>query len=834
MYSLIFLFLVALVVFQLAGAVPSETQSVKFENFKGPLLSDPAERQLLYSMVKHAWPLEDYWNEEYVESLCTYSANEREPEVLSWFLKKGLTACHQRAIVQHPDVYATFNLIFRAILSFEDDKVDDLFPLATRVMKRCGVSSGKIKFNSKLDRLFKALLKFDSSWFNRSMPVFNRRAGSAEEIEQAFKTFLEVPERSRRLLTVGRLNQKAKNAFENFLNVCGDRLSQKREIRQRFKKMVAPLRHDMLAGGRTVPSEDDSQYSSLARRFLDEMDINDRQHLSSLKFQKLLFSGILKCFMRDDSGLQLLESGLAGPIWEEVRQVLDRNCVTKHKLWFAKNLPKLAGMKSAVAVLCTKSDDVSKDLLDIMTLFQRNVKINLTNGDKQLYMSSLFRFPKLGRFVFDNLLHIEHLHLSSNERASLSFDRFTREFIAIENAKIPSVDRVKEALEEKVQIIGQTIARNCNLNNADVQFVHGRTAYLTEQGKAIKIEKKGKSELDDEMRMDLFFQKHQAELQLTSDLPRNPILLKRVKLDQGLADKLAPENAEYELHEAGGFYTGLEFDVPEGYNIPLHGVESMQELESASAKSLGDAAILAKSFGLVSIAPADLFHNLEANRRYIWNIDMKPSILGKNGAGRLDQWRKAIRHVNMGQSGIRDLKHYMFVDEIKTKDTPFDRVFSFLTNIGNFLLCWMLSVGEWFMTHGFDQTELQSVLTDGLSTFMSKFTDKPIEECTEFVSGALRLDRLARQMKYFMAKEYVNDLAHQIKTPIQGLKKFFTTKKYILGPYIKSKIPGDIYGEDMKSISGHKPSQFWNEKEGWMRHEGEEDLGPYNGPFPIT
>eukprot|EP00158_Paraphelidium_tribonemae_P006071 Partr_v1_DN27656_c2_g1_i4_m64866 len=864
-----------LLLFVLANARPTTQEvkkPVKFVDFRGPFLSDSAEKKLLYSKVERVWLIEDYWNIDGIRGICTNVIHKKDTSALRWFLSTGLQ--NERRIIESDKVNHSFGLIFEALLSLEDlNQISKLFPMAKKLMKKYGVDKKDVVLRSdKKKERYDALIDLDDFTmpFPESFPLDLKRQATPDEAKEANEAFHKLItsggfiharrwEQSQDMKTIA-LYPDNKAMIEELM-----RTYTYRELMKMADDQVITPQASMFAGLsddsieyeeiqlqhrinwnarsdgyittnslhekfiKTFPPPGHRKHSHMARMVADLVCGYTKEKRWSMSHLNLLLEvGLLHEFMRDDSDYQILEVGLSGPVWEVIEPKLDKEYYLGTRgLVLAQNLPLLnvaydllkslsaAGIEFVANLfekpIYSRSRDVVKRRAEKLLGLLRKV----SNKEKALLSEYWFQNPNIGRQAFDDLLIVESLALFNLGGAKVTFDEYSRSSLALDSKSVPSEERVKELIAEKVALVGRTEKSPLALQRLEVNFVHGRTAYLNEPGKAIKLEKKGKYELAEEMIMDNLLQKNHQDLQLTSRLPENPVLYPRVSLSQELVELLVPEGADYSLSESFfGWYTGLKFDAPVGYEIHLHKVKDLQELIASSKKALGDAAILANKFGLVSVAPADLFHNREDNRRYKWNADIEHvDVIGRGrlGAGRLDQWRKAIQYVNMGQSGLRDLKHLQFIDEIK--ETTLDsRVGTMLTHLGNFLLSWVLSVGEWFLNNGFKLQDLQRVLSEGFATFLAKFTGKPMEQCSEFANVALRLDRLALQMKYFMTLEYVED---NKKNPNNW------------------QLDDELFGK-LADISAAQPDNYWNEQKGWMRHEGSEDLGPYNGPFPIT
>jgi hypothetical protein len=187
------------------------------------------------------------------------------------------------------------------------------------------------------------------------------------------------------------------------------------------------------------------------------------------------------------------------------------------------------------------------------------------------------------------------------------------------------------------------------------------------------------------------------------------------------------------------------------------------------------------------------------------------------GAGRLDAWEKAIRYINIGITGLRDLKHFKPLEQLKSMSQHFEGRMNVvaMTFMGDFLLSWVLSVGKWFIDHEeeflsesqfFDALRL--LLLNGYTIFFDAFTKQPFAKVFEFMKATIDFDLMATQMMYFMSSIYKFDMEQDL-------------------------LSGNIYHDVLVRV--RKPrDETWSPTLGWSLDGQHQDLGPHNGPFPIT
>ncbi len=244
------------------------------------------------------------------------------------------------------------------------------------------------------------------------------------------------------------------------------------------------------------------------------------------------------------------------------------------------------------------------------------------------------------------------------------------------------------------------------------------------------------------------------------------------------------------------------------------------------------------SRGLVLDSLSDAFHNTNTTRadggRYIaWAngflANAMRSVRFRGGGGRVDNWPQAVHTTDIRSSGgPADESDSEFINNIVGKDIGF---FS-----GD-----LKHLNTAFNTDGFndnvDSVIIMNFIVEYLMVFelllgrhMNEFTNKDWEEqvgllirvyakaYTAFTGvaphNALRLMKqlfdvkhYARQMKYWMTKEYVDDIANK-------------------------KIPADIHGAASVSFKPFRPGTF-DDQIGFTADGINQSLGATNGQYPI-
>ena len=168
-----------------------------------------------------------------------------------------------------------------------------------------------------------------------------------------------------------------------------------------------------------------------------------------------------------------------------------------------------------------------------------------------------------------------------------------------------------------------------------------------------------------------------------------------------------------------------------------------------------------------------------------------------------------MRYYNAGPSGLRDLKHFAFYDEVKDEYGD-SAVLALTSTMGDFLLAWTLSTCKWFKDHAaLDMgLDLQTLLERGFATYFAAFTQRDVQSTQHFLQGMVDWSLLTRQIQYFYSSDYVKDVtAGHVPQHVVSC-----------GTVAKTRLP----------------EEGWDLQQGWMLDGQCRDLGPKNGPFPLT
>ncbi len=424
---------------------------------------------------------------------------------------------------------------------------------------------------------------------------------------------------------------------------------------------------------------------------------------------------------------------------------------------------------------------------------------------------TLFAQPNKARAIRRTYMVQERLELYQGGDSFATYLRFARHFCHT-HTSLPQTAKARgDVMATTIQLAPGPVALG------DAWQAHGRTLHFTAAGTTmgLKLRKDAvdATALEREDVMDQCFAKWKPELGLLGSFPRSHGLL----LFAPDAQVRAAVAAQAAAHGAPQFDIGtaalmpaLLYETPAEYHIHLHEVPTLQGLRDASHKALHDAGMLAGRMGLVHMSPADFYHNREKDRRWYWNVDqVKKAVFGRVGTGRLDRVDAGVRYYNAGPSGLRDLKHFAFFDDVKNEYGD-NGPLALTSTMGDFLLAWTLSVCKWFNDHeALDMgLDFQSVLQDGFVTYFTAFTQQEGLRVAKFLQDVVDWPLLTRQIQYYSSRAYVQDVT-QGRVPSHMLNRGATAQVRL-------------------------PDEGWDPQHGWMLDGKSRDLGPKNGPFPLT
>ena len=436
----------------------------------------------------------------------------------------------------------------------------------------------------------------------------------------------------------------------------------------------------------------------------------------------------------------------------------------------------------------------------------------LNPQEMQQLAQTLFAQPNKARAMRRAYMVQERLELYQGGDSFATYVRFVRNLSRAQTPLPDTTQARRDLLSKAIQLAAGPVALG------DAWRAHGRTLHFcdaagTTMGLKLRKDALDATALEHEDVMDQCFAKWKPELGLLGSFPRSLGLLlfaPNAQVRAAVAAQAAAHGAPQFDIGAAALMPALLYETPKDYHVHLHEVATLEALREASHKALHDAGMLAGRVGLVHMSPADFYHNREKDRRWYWNVDqVKKAVFGRVGTGRLDRVDAGVRYYNAGPSGLRDLKHFAFFDDVKNEYGD-DGALALTSTMGDFLLAWTLSVCKWFNDHGaLDMgLDLQSVLQNGFVSYFTAFTQRDGESVRLFLQDVVDWPLLTRQIQYYSSSAYVQDIAH-------------------------GRIPRHMLNRGA-TVQARLPDEGWDPQQGWMLDGKNRDLGPKNGPFPLT
>lgn len=394
---------------------------------------------------------------------------------------------------------------------------------------------------------------------------------------------------------------------------------------------------------------------------------------------------------------------------------------------------------------------------------------------------------------------------------------------------------------------------NTNIKSDDHNFIRtqGRTVLLqNKEGNiiAIKVKKKYESQFDleKEYKATLYLKQNAEKLHLTSIIP-TPIMIGKIGKILDYVKSKANEKDYEQFAEMVNDHAEHSVYVYEinpkqcDYFTYLHDARITDEVfRKASRDIVHDLFILLQK-GMVFPQLADIFHNKENGHksrydqgRYIVLINL---LIGNNfGGGRLTGWKKAVEYPNLRVSGLADLGDCVSLHDfiIGHASHQYEFVFSlFGARGGNHLIGNLIAEYQYilFLITGCRAETLtktaikQNVPEKNIKTIWENAASQILKNCaqaasiltqhseekiTEHLLSIIDISRIASQMRYWMTKEYIQDVMNnKIRDGIYEP----ATNTEVNFKYFRS---GTFYAEIGCSLNGK-----------------DQDLGAVNGQEPI-
>lgn len=365
---------------------------------------------------------------------------------------------------------------------------------------------------------------------------------------------------------------------------------------------------------------------------------------------------------------------------------------------------------------------------------------------------------------------------------------------------------------------------------------------------AVKVQKAHENyyELCKEYGAAKFLNMHAAEWKIQSALPKPSLIATANHIDAWLKP-LVEEDVFNQFMTMIGDRDLRDVYVYEidhahrHYFTYLHDVTlSDEEFRLANRRCVHDLFTLL-THGIAFPQLADLFHNLEhtADRVDGGRFQVLANLLhGWKGSGRLTGWKVAVEYPNVRGSGLADLGDYVSINDFIGYTETIRKYYSDVWDkhhdtTANYVLANLMGEYQYvlFLIAGRRGSELaeqannQQLSADAIKQIWQTLASQIFDNCVYAVSLVTKqseadirrallvfvdLDRMARQMQFWMTHEYV--------------------------PYIKkNKMPTEIYGEDVNitiDINLFRKGTF-HPKLGCAIDGVHQDLGAVNGQEPL-
>ncbi len=491
----------------------------------------------------------------------------------------------------------------------------------------------------------------------------------------------------------------------------------------------------------------------------------------------------------------------------------------------------------------------------------------LTHDQRQKIRSAVTSDPKLAKILSQYMVPTT----MEFKDGGLNHNHFSTFFAKLlPDVHVPSDAMVVGRLTSIPSVDQAAVDRDLP-HGSKLVAVHGRTLLFEIDGDpehylAIKLAKEGEntSDVSSGLRREVWMNHALLSLQdalgLESDIPQ--------PLEQSMVQVTLPEEIRKRVEAQAARFGSNEFDlatdmttgkviaiqsiVSKDYHVYLNDPAlSPAAFRDSSDRCLKDYARQMRA-GLFHSAPADLFHNTESDRRYVWDseIVVKAGAYNRSneGAGRLDRPAAAVQTPNHRASGVADTKHIYTTSQLLTdhpnakyfkredfsksvfrevyEDKEREAKFSLdhapqaaaITAMGDVLLSWALTTADsWAKrrakgTPG-NQLDLADELLHGFVTFYAQYTGLSRAETETLLGSLIDFKRMGRQFEYFNSDEYIREAQQPGGIPQERWVELY-------GPHTK------VTWEMKEGMRG------WTRAGGFRHNKKNIDLGPVNGPMP--
>ncbi|OGT46295.1 MAG: hypothetical protein A3E83_09250 [Gammaproteobacteria bacterium RIFCSPHIGHO2_12_FULL_41_20] len=379
--------------------------------------------------------------------------------------------------------------------------------------------------------------------------------------------------------------------------------------------------------------------------------------------------------------------------------------------------------------------------------------------------------------------------------------------------------------------------------------LQGRTILLEDgQGhwRAVKIQKRGedKQALCREYDTTCYLSKNAKRLGLQSHFS-TPVMITCISdVQSWLKSRLPP--GEYEQFEqtvsSDSVKNAYVYDADPRYFTYLHDFHLPDDVfREANRRAVHDLFTLLKH-GMIFTQLGDIFHNKEHvdergdRGRYMVLVHLLRDFSWR-GSGRLTDWKGAVEYPNIRAAGLADLGDHVSINDYIYNGNMVDQYYAETRRLygdrgGNRLLANVMAEYQFILfliagRRGCALTEMavaaqQSSLEidviwrhlaqqvmDNCVQAVALLTNQKEEHIAEALNAVVDVERMAKQMRYWMTRDYIEDLKH-------------------------NRVKEGIYEPDTLisvDIMGFREGTF-NSQEGCSIDGVHQDLGPVNGQEP--
>jgi len=488
----------------------------------------------------------------------------------------------------------------------------------------------------------------------------------------------------------------------------------------------------------------------------------------------------------------------------------------------------------------------------------KNSLLQLAFLDDAFYktINTLFEYPESFKKLTEEQSMLRTLRLYDNGDSIDIWSTIAKHilFATPPVTKHPSRLSLSNELEEVKLPLKLSITTIQNICHDQWKFVRfqGRTILFENEDKnilALKIQKHAErmSDLSKEYKTTYFLNKNAEKLGLKSQfpIPRQLAIIKNAKCWINQNTVMDTESKEKILNMVGkdklkhGVYVYEVETKKSDYFTYLHDSKlSVEKFNEANRIVVHDLFTLLQH-GVIFSQLADIFHNLEHvddrkdKGRYIVLVNLLRNF-SRKGSGRLTDWIGSVQFPNVRESGLADLGDRITINDLIGLSERVEELYGEAWNMYrsktcNYLLANIMAEYQYVLflvagRRGFFLTqkakenkksndEIHTIWLDIAKQMVANcvdatalITNKRKETIEKIFISTVNVDRLARQMRYWMTDEYIEDLKNnRIRNGIYEKDTYVEVaiEKFRKGTF------NDVYGCSIDGVN--------------------RDLGPVNG-----